>query len=139
MKRDRPTAKTYQKPHSPKTSFGSLKKVNKSEIAQAVGRLSIDELRSTLLASELSRRDGWKSFYEEQKKNKTLESQLDIERKRAVNVCPICSEVMTNQQTNQHQTSTEFCGHSFHKACLEAYKQGAFGEAPQEGCPLNCK
>ena len=114
-----------------KSGLCDLRKVHKSEIVQEIGRLSIEDLRKTLLASELSRRDGWKNFYESQKEIKTLTEQLDIERKRAKNNCPICCELMTNQTT----TSTQFCGHTFHKACLVQFEF----DVDVSECPLNCK
>ena len=118
----------------PKSGLGGLRKVHKGEIIEEIGRLSIEDLRKTLLASELSRRDGWKMFYESEKKVKKLEAQLEIEQKRAKNICPICNEMMTNSTP----TSTEFCGHTFHKDCINAFRQGVFGDA-EEHCPLNCE
>ena len=119
--------KNQQPNQPPKSELGKIRKVNKGEIVHEIGRLSIDELRTTLIASELSRREGWKNFYESQKVNAKLKTQLAIEQKRAHIVCPICYELMTNSAL----TSTEFCGHTFHKACVDSF--------PDKGCPLNCK
>jgi hypothetical protein len=113
-----------------------LRKVSRGDIPHEVSFLSQEALKKTMVACELSRREGWKNFYDAQKRIWDLERELKIERSRARHICPICFGVM-----HDGDKSTEFCGHAFHKGCLEAYKQGAFsssGEKPLKGCPLNC-
>lgn len=112
-----------------------IRKASKGDIIHEVSCMGVDALRKTLIACELSRREGWKNHYDDQKEIRELTKKLAIERSRACNICPICFGAM-----HEADKSTESCGHQFHKGCFEAYRQGVFsgGDTPEASCPLKC-